>query len=62
MANRQTVLRKAATLVGREELAEGLKVPLTLLDAWMNGNAHMPDRQLAALARLLNEISARRKH
>jgi len=51
------LLRKAAALVGREELAVGLKVPLNLLDAWINGHATMPDRKLGALADLLDGIS-----
>jgi hypothetical protein len=54
---RQTLLRKAAALGGREELAAGLKVAPTLLDAWMNGLATVPDRKLAALADLLDDIS-----
>jgi hypothetical protein len=54
---RQTLLRKAAALVGREELAAGLKVAPALLDAWMNGQATVPDRKLAALADLLDDIS-----
>jgi hypothetical protein len=54
---RQALLRKAAALIGREELALGLKVPATLLDAWMNGHASMPARKLAALAGLLNRLS-----
>jgi hypothetical protein len=58
---RQTLLRKAAALVGREELAAGLKVAPTLLDAWMNGQATVPDRKLAALADLLDGISNRPK-
>jgi hypothetical protein len=51
------LLRKAAALVGREELARGLNIPATLLDAWMNGHASMPDRKLAVLADLLDQIS-----
>jgi hypothetical protein len=54
---RQALLRKAAALIGREELARGLNIPATLLDAWMNGHANMPDRKLAVLADLLDQIS-----
>ena len=43
---RQELLRKAVTLIGREELAVKLGVPAHLLDAWINGKASMPDRKL----------------
>jgi hypothetical protein len=57
MDTRQTLLRKAADLVGRERLACGLSVPLGVLEAWMNGHATMPERKLAALADLLDDVS-----
>lgn len=55
--SRQALLRKAAALLGREELAVGLKVPPTLLETWMNGHGNMPDRKLAVLAELLDRFS-----
>src|SRR5688572_14422223 len=54
---RPTLLRKAAALVGHDELAAALKVPRSLLDAWMNGQATMPDRKLTLLADFLDGIS-----
>ena len=54
---RQALLRKAAALVGQEELAVALKVSPSLLHAWMNGHAAMPDRKLTALADFLDGIS-----
>jgi hypothetical protein len=60
MDTRQALLRKAADLVGKEELAFGLHVPVTLLEAWMYGHATMPDRKLPELADFLDDISGRR--
>ena len=51
------MLRKAADLLGRDELATGLKVPLDVLEAWMSGAGTMPARKLSALADLLDEAS-----
>jgi hypothetical protein len=56
---RQELLRKAANLVGREELAVRLKVPVTTLDAWMEGQATMPDRKLILLAEVLDQFSTK---
>ena len=57
MPTRQELLRKAADLLGRDELATGLKVPLDVLEAWMSGAGTMPARKLSALADLLDEAS-----
>lgn len=53
----RTLLCKAADLLGRQHLATGLKVPLSVVDAWVSGQAAIPPRQLSALAELLDEIS-----
>jgi hypothetical protein len=50
------LLRQAAKLVGNEELAKRLNVPLTLLEAWLHGLATMPDRKLLPLADLLDKL------
>ena len=55
--SRQALLRKAVSLVGRDALASGLKVPMTVLDAWLNGNGTMPDGKLGALIQVMDEIS-----
>lgn len=55
--SKQALLCKAADLIGRDQLASGLKISSALLDAWMSGQASMPDRKLSALADLLEEIS-----
>jgi len=56
---KQELLRTAASVVGREELALHLKVPLHLLDAWMEGHAAMPDRKLVMLALVLEGLAKR---
>jgi DNA-binding transcriptional regulator YdaS (Cro superfamily) len=58
--SRQQLVREAARLVGREELALRLKVTPALVDKWINGRARMPDAKLAILVRIL-ETLARRK-
>lgn len=54
---KQQVLRKAADLVGREQLAVLLKVPKTTLDAWLEGQATMPDRKLRMLGDVLDDMT-----
>lgn len=58
---KQALLRKAADLIGRGELAVRLKVPPHLLDAWMRGLATMPDRKLGLLADLIERIDDSKK-
>ena len=55
----QLLLRRAADLVGRGELAIRLKVPGSLLEAWISGHVAMPDRQLIVLADILNKFADR---
>jgi hypothetical protein len=55
--SRQALLRKAVSLVGRDALASGLKVPMSVLDAWLSGNGTMPDGKLGALIHVMDEIS-----
>jgi len=55
-ATKQGLLRKAAQLMGREQLAASLKVPVSLLDAWISGHAAMPDRTLIVLADILDKF------
>lgn len=52
------MLRKAADLLGKDELATGLKVPVTVLESWMNGQSSIPAHKLSALADLLDEVSS----
>lgn len=43
--------------MGRDLLALQLKVPPTLLDAWISGHGTMPDRKLALLADILKKYA-----
>lgn len=52
---KQQLLRRAGTLLGRESLANDLGVPPAQLDAWINGDSTMPDRQLIRLAKILDQ-------
>ena len=54
----QHLLKEAAKLVGKEQLARGLRVPQSVLEAWMNGHATMPERKLLLLADLLDRIGS----
>ena len=58
-STRQELLRKAVKLIGREELAVKLGVPTHLLDAWITGQAGMPDRKLVQLANVLDQFSTK---
>ena len=51
---KQHLLRKAAGLIGKEELAERLNVSESLLEKWMGGDATMPDGKLLKLANVLD--------
>jgi hypothetical protein len=43
--------------MGRDELALGLKVSRSILDAWISGRLSMPNRKLVTLGDLLDEVS-----
>jgi hypothetical protein len=60
-SRKQHLLKSAADLVGRDELAVRLKVPGALLAAWISGHAAMPDRKLIALAEVLDKLSTSQK-
>jgi hypothetical protein len=54
---KQRLLEYAARrLGGRKELAGRLKVDESLLAAWMDGHATMPDRKLVILADLIADL------
>jgi len=54
---KQDLVRRAAKLVGADKLAQALKVPQHLLEAWMDGHATVPARKLVALADYMEEIT-----
>ena len=55
---KQQLLKSAANLIGQDELAIRMKVPGSLLEAWISGHATMPDRKLIALAEILDRLAA----
>jgi hypothetical protein len=60
-STKQQLLKQVAKLLGPEELAARLNVPVTLLDAWIRGLASMPDRKLLPLADVLEELNDSKK-
>ena len=60
IAGKRQLLERAGKLLGRDELARRLNVPSTLLEAWVRGDATMPDGKLMDLARVLDNISRER--
>ena len=59
--DKQRLLQQAAALFGRKALADGLKVSEALLDAWIKGDATMPDGQLLRLAQALVRLAEKEK-
>jgi hypothetical protein len=57
MTSKQRMLEQAARHLGRERVAARLSVPETLLQAWIDGHASMPERKFLVLADLLEELS-----
>jgi len=54
---KQRMLEQAAKHLGRERLAARMNVPESLLQAWIDGHATMPERKFLALADILEELS-----
>jgi hypothetical protein len=53
---RQTLLERAVTRLGRDQLAKALNIPVHLLDAWISGHASMPDRKVIDLANIIERL------
>jgi hypothetical protein len=53
---KQQLLRRAVDLAGLSEVAQALKAPTNLVEAWMSGHATMPDRKLLLLADFLDRL------
>jgi hypothetical protein len=53
-ARKQRVLKEAMERFGEAQVAAALRVPVPLLQAWLDGHATMPDRKLLQLADLLD--------
>ena len=58
---KQRLLEQAAQVLGKEELAALLKVPVSTLEAWIGGQAMMPDRKLIVLADVMDKAAAEKK-
>ena len=52
--NKQRLIRRAAELMGPEELARRLRIPPSQVEAWIRGDATMPDGQFRALSEALD--------
>jgi hypothetical protein len=55
----QQLLQAAEKLMGRAELAAGLKVTADMLDAWLDGKEPMPDSKLGPLSDALKKYAER---
>jgi hypothetical protein len=53
---KQLLLRKAVELVGLTEVAAALKAPESLVEAWVQGQASMPEAKLLMLADYLDKL------
>ena len=53
---KQQMLRQAVDLAGLVQVAEALKASPSLTEAWMQGQASMPDRKLLLLADFLEKL------
>ena len=54
---KKNLLQRASTLLGRDELARRLGISPKLLEAWIAGDATMPDGQLLNLSRVLDRAA-----
>jgi hypothetical protein len=55
--NKQRLLKQAEKLMGRKELAAGLRVTEGQLASWVEGFTDMPDRKLLLLSELLEKFA-----
>lgn len=58
---KRRLLEGAERLLGRKELAAGLKVTEPLLEAWIVGMIELPDRKLLLLAELLEKFAEKQQ-
>ena len=54
---KQELVRRCAALMGHEQLAARLGVPLAFLEAWVRGDMTMPNGYLLPLATTLNQVA-----
>jgi DNA-binding transcriptional regulator YiaG len=51
------ILERATALMSRKELAECLRVPKAVLDAWVQGEGAIPSGKLLMLAVILDKLA-----
>lgn len=56
-ARKRQLIERASKLVGHEQLARRLNVSSALLEAWLSGDATLPDGKLMELARVMDKLS-----
>jgi DNA-binding transcriptional regulator YdaS (Cro superfamily) len=56
-ARKRQLIERASKLVGQEQLARRLNVSPALLEAWLSGDATLPDGKLMELARVMDKLS-----
>jgi transcriptional regulator with XRE-family HTH domain len=56
-ARKRQLIERASKLVGNEQLARRLNVSSALLEAWLSGDATLPDGKLMELARVMDKLS-----
>jgi hypothetical protein len=54
-STRQRLLELVIARIGRPDVVARLQIPPCILDDWLNGEAHMPDRKVLALVGLIDE-------
>ena len=60
-AEKRRILQQATEMVGREELAGRLAVPVTVLDGWQRGEGSMPDGQLLKVVIMLDSLGRQKR-
>ena len=55
--NKQHLLQRSVALMGHKELAERLRISASQLEAWIRGDATMPDGHLLRLAEILDKVA-----
>jgi hypothetical protein len=53
-SKKQQLLKEAVDRFGKHKVATSLRVPVLLVEAWLQGHGIMPDRKLLQLADLLD--------
>lgn len=60
-AEKRRILQQATEVIGREQLAGRLGVPVTVLEAWQRGESSMPDGQLLKIAIMLDDLGRQKR-